>query len=197
MRGSGKPASARPVPARPRLRRYSILESARKESAPAGVGPAGAYAGRRGGRGDGSPPGIRDRKVAARHQFPGCCALSRGRARDRLLGVSTSWARRPFIGANPEQFRLPPRSRSDEGEPLQPREATVSKFTPIGPQASGVVEGSGVSRPKLGRHGRREIGRALEAMYEDVVKQGVPPRILQLLEGLDARPGGTRESPTA
>jgi hypothetical protein len=44
-------------------------------------------------------------------------------------------------------------------------------------------------RPKLGRHGRHEIGRALEAMYEDVVKQGVPSRILELLEGLDARIG--------
>jgi hypothetical protein len=73
----------------------------------------------------------------------------------------------------------------------------VSKVTPIGPQVPGVVEGSGVSRPNLGRHGRREIGRALEAMYEDVVKQGVPPRILQLLEGLDAGAGGTRESATA
>ena len=52
-------------------------------------------------------------------------------------------------------------------------------------------------RPKLGRHGRREIGRALEALYEDVVKQGVPPHILQLLEGLDARAGGNANSPTA
>jgi len=73
----------------------------------------------------------------------------------------------------------------------------VSKVRPIGPQVSGVVEGSAVSRPKLGRHGRREIGRALEAMYEDVVKQGVPPRILQLLARLDARAGGTRGSTTA
>ena len=73
----------------------------------------------------------------------------------------------------------------------------MSKVRPIGPQVPGVVEGSGVFRPKLGRHGRREIGRALEAMYEDVVEQGVPPRILQLLEGLDARAGGTREPRTA
>ena len=73
----------------------------------------------------------------------------------------------------------------------------MSKVTPIGPQVPGVVEGSGVSRPKLGMHGRREIGRALEAMYEDVVKQGVPARILQLLARLDARAGGTRGSPTA
>jgi hypothetical protein len=73
----------------------------------------------------------------------------------------------------------------------------VSKFGPIGPQAPGAAEGSGVVRPKLGTHGRREIGRALEAMYEDVVKQGVPPRILQLLEGLEARAGGAAESPMA
>jgi len=52
-------------------------------------------------------------------------------------------------------------------------------------------------RPKLGRHGRREIGRALEAMYEDVVRQGIPAHILRLLEGLDARDGGTANSPTA
>ena len=125
-------------------------------------------------------------------------ALCRGAVRATTCSAPPpSWARPLFIGANPEQFRLPPRSRSDEGEPLQPREATVSKFTPIGPQVPGVVEGSGVSRPKLGRHGRREIGRALETMYEDVVQQGVPPRILQLLEGLDARAGDTRERPTA
>ena len=42
---------------------------------------------------------------------------------------------------------------------------------------------------------RREIGRALESMYEDVVRQGVPPRILQLLEGLDAGAGGPAQSP--
>ncbi|MBV8754252.1 MAG: hypothetical protein JO328_15425 [Hyphomicrobiales bacterium] len=56
-----------------------------------------------------------------------------------------------------------------------------------GLQASGTAQESSVSRPKLGRRGRREIGRALEAMYEDVIKQGVPPRISELLEGLDAR----------
>jgi anti-sigma factor NepR-like protein len=98
---------------------------------------------------------------------------------------------------DPEQFRSPPRSRSDEGKLRQQDETTVSKLRPIGPQAPGFPGGNDSSRPKLGRHGRREIGRALEAMYEDVVKQGVPPRILQLLEGLDARAGGARKSPTA
>jgi anti-sigma factor NepR-like protein len=66
----------------------------------------------------------------------------------------------------------------------------VSKVWPIGAQPPGVAEGSGVCRPKLGRRGRREIGRALEAMYDDVIKEGVPPRFLQLLEGLGARGGG-------
>jgi hypothetical protein len=97
----------------------------------------------------------------------------------------------------PEQFRSPPRSPSDEGKLRQQDETIVSKLRPIGPQAPGFLEGSAPSPPKLGRHGRREIGRALEAMYEDVIKQGVPPRILQLLEGLDVRVRGTPESPTA
>jgi Anti-sigma factor NepR len=64
-------------------------------------------------------------------------------------------------------------------------------------QAPGATQESTASRPKLGRHGRREIGRALEAMYEDVVKQGVPPRIAELLENLDARAGSNPESPRA
>jgi hypothetical protein len=44
--------------------------------------------------------------------------------------------------------------------------------------------------PRLGREGRREIGRALGAMYDDVLKQGVPARIVELLDGLDGRAGG-------
>jgi len=39
----------------------------------------------------------------------------------------------------------------------------------------------------VGRQGRREIGRALETFYDDVVRQGVPSRILALLDDLDAR----------
>jgi hypothetical protein len=61
----------------------------------------------------------------------------------------------------------------------------VGKFTPIGLRVPAFAEGSSVARPKLARRGRQEIGRALEAMYEDVIKEGVPPRILRLLEGLD------------
>jgi len=67
----------------------------------------------------------------------------------------------------------------------------------VGPQAPGGTQGSSVSRPKLGRHGRREIGRALEAMYEDVVSQGVPPHIRKLLESLDASAGRSSDSPAA
>jgi len=55
------------------------------------------------------------------------------------------------------------------------------------------AHGSEGSRPRLGRKGRREIGRALEVFYEDVVRQGVPPRIRELLEELDAggKPAGS------
>ena len=60
---------------------------------------------------------------------------------------------------------------------------------PPGQQNPDTAQENRVSRPKLGRQGRREIGRALEAMYEDVIRQGVPPRIMELLEGLDARAG--------
>ena len=68
---------------------------------------------------------------------------------------------------------------------------------PTGLQAPGATQENGVARPKLGRQGRREIGRALEAMYDDVVKQGVPPRIVKLLESLDARTGSNPEPPPA
>jgi hypothetical protein len=33
-------------------------------------------------------------------------------------------------------------------------------------------------------------------MYEDVVSEGVPPRIRKLLESLDARAGSSREAPS-
>jgi len=64
---------------------------------------------------------------------------------------------------------------------------SAGKPRPTGLQAPGAAEETSVCPAKLGRHGRREIGRALEAMYEDVVKQGVPAQILELIEGLDAR----------
>jgi Anti-sigma factor NepR len=64
-------------------------------------------------------------------------------------------------------------------------------------QAPEATQENTASRPKLGRQGRREIGRALESMYEDVVKQGVPARIMELLESLDARAGGNPKSPSA
>ena len=50
--------------------------------------------------------------------------------------------------------------------------------------------GRGMQAPKLGRDGRREIGRALGAMYDDVLRQGVPPYIVELLDGLEARVAG-------
>jgi anti-sigma factor NepR-like protein len=71
----------------------------------------------------------------------------------------------------------------------------AGKATLTASQTPDAAERSGV-RPKLGPHGRREIGRALESMYEDVVSQGVPPRIRELIEGLDAR-AGSLDSHTA
>jgi hypothetical protein len=73
----------------------------------------------------------------------------------------------------------------------------TERWRPTGLQAPGATQENGASRPKLGRHGRREIGRALEAMYEDVVKQGVPSSIMELLESLDARAGSNPELPSA
>jgi hypothetical protein len=107
------------------------------------------------------------------------------------------------LRTRPEQFRSPARSRIDEGEAAAIKrydlasDTILRKFTPIGRQAPGIAERSEVGRPKLGRHGRREIGRALKAMYEDVVKEGVPPRILQLLDGLDLRGRGDAGSCSA
>jgi hypothetical protein len=74
---------------------------------------------------------------------------------------------------------------------------STGRSRPTGLQAPEAAQENSASRPKLGRHGRREIGRALEAMYEDVVKQGVPPRIEKLLQSLDQRAGNNPESPSA
>lgn len=73
----------------------------------------------------------------------------------------------------------------------------TGRSRPTGFQAPGATQENSASRPKLGRQGRREIGRALEAMYEDVVQQGVPPRIVKLLESLDARAGSNPKAPSA
>jgi hypothetical protein len=53
------------------------------------------------------------------------------------------------------------------------------------------------SAPKVGRDGRREIGRALGAMYDDILRQGVPPTIVELLDGLDARVTGRLDANSA
>jgi hypothetical protein len=70
----------------------------------------------------------------------------------------------------------------------------ASKARPIGPQAPVAAAGNRLAQPKLGPRGRREIGRALEAMYEDVIRQGVPPRIVELIEGLDAHAASRADS---
>jgi hypothetical protein len=90
---------------------------------------------------------------------------------------------------DPEQWYALPRSRSDEGDRRQLFQMSDGRSRPTERQNAVAAQEKRVSRPKLGRRGRREIGRALEAMYEDVIKQGVPPGILKLLESLDARAG--------
>jgi hypothetical protein len=42
--------------------------------------------------------------------------------------------------------------------------------------------------PALGDEVRTKIGRQLRAMYDDVVRQGVPDRFVDLLNRLDERP---------
>jgi len=49
--------------------------------------------------------------------------------------------------------------------------------------------------PRLGREIRTKIGRQLRAMYDDVLRQGVPPRFVDLLDRLDQV--GARESEPA
>ena len=41
------------------------------------------------------------------------------------------------------------------------------------------------STPRLGREIRAKIGRQLRSMYDDVVRQGVPTRFVELLDRLD------------
>jgi hypothetical protein len=45
------------------------------------------------------------------------------------------------------------------------------------------------SAVRLGPEIRSRIGRQLRAMYDDVVSQGVPDRLADLLKNLDAPPG--------
>jgi hypothetical protein len=47
--------------------------------------------------------------------------------------------------------------------------------------------------PRLGREIRTKIGRQLRAMYDDVVRQGVPTRFVDLLDRLDQV--GAQEEP--
>src|SRR5262249_6222513 len=143
------------------------------------------YAGRRGGRGDGSPPGITDTKAGHGISSAGA-ALCRG---IRVAHDEPSRVERARPQRLPEPSRLPPRFVAwVRGDPPNNRFELIAKTQrPTALQAFGKAEGSSVSRPKVGRQGRREIGRALETFYDDVVRQGVPSRILELLDDLDAR----------
>lgn len=145
------------------------------------------YAGRRGGRGDGSPPGIRDTK--ARHPISSAgAALCRG-LRAALCREFLDGAVGASRTSHPELSRSLPRSRHGRGRSTGDASNDRQESRALGLQASGKAEGTGASRPRVGRQGRREIGRALEALYEDVVREGVPAHIRDLLDDLDARTG--------
>jgi hypothetical protein len=53
---------------------------------------------------------------------------------------------------------------------------------PKGETVSSAHKGSGA---KLGRDIQAKIGQQLRTMYDDVVKQGVPDRFIELLNQLD------------
>src|SRR5262249_18548545 len=83
----------------------------------------------------------------------------------------------------------------DVGDPPKITSNDRHEPRPMGLQTFDKAGGSGASGPKVERQGRREIGRALEAFYDDVVRQGVPPRILALLDDLNARTSGRADRP--
>jgi hypothetical protein len=47
-----------------------------------------------------------------------------------------------------------------------------------------------ISDPKLGREVRAKIGQQLRTMYDEVVKQGVPDRFVDLVQHLDKKDDG-------
>jgi hypothetical protein len=116
-----------------------------------------------------------------RQWFRDCYALPRGRA---------SW-----VGANSAALLDPPVEISgtipavaafaDYGPTPAEQTKMIAKTRAVVLEAPVASERT-IPAPKLGREGRREIGRALGAMYDDVLRQGVPPRIVELLDGLDA-----------
>ena len=48
-------------------------------------------------------------------------------------------------------------------------------------------DGASPSEPSLGRDIQSKIGQQLRAMYDDVVSQGVPARLVELLDRLEKR----------
>jgi hypothetical protein len=63
-------------------------------------------------------------------------------------------------------------------------ERTNREARPMTMETHGGGPGHRSPAPKLGRDGRHEIGRALGAMYDEVVRQGVPAHIVDLLNDL-------------
>jgi hypothetical protein len=86
-----------------------------------------------------------------------------------------------------EPFQQTPRSGCERDLSLG---ATGAKMVAGQQRPVALPADGGTAAPKLGPHDRKEIGRALEAMYDEVVRQGVPARVADLLDGLDARTRG-------
>lgn len=51
------------------------------------------------------------------------------------------------------------------------------------------VDGGKTTEARLDRETQLKIGEGLRAMYDDIVKQGVPDRFVDLLEKLDRQEG--------
>lgn len=58
---------------------------------------------------------------------------------------------------------------------------------------AGPADGTGGGGARLNRDIQLKIGEGLRAMYDDVVKQGVPDRFVDLLAEFDQQGGGGTE----
>ena len=65
----------------------------------------------------------------------------------------------------------------------------MTKHKPVKPQKKDMKK----TTPHLGPDIQSRIGGQLRAMYDDVVKQGVPDRFAELLKQIEASQGKTRD----
>ncbi len=82
-----------------------------------------------------------------------------------------------------DKKRSSPERESKEGESANLRTKARSEDQPAGPAPTS-------ARLLSGADVHAYIGRQLRAVYDDVAKQPVPDRFLDLIKQLDARTGG-------